>query len=106
MISRKLSYRISSEFLEELNRGGLCVPTLEIVFFVHSAFHVFDNLCESRKYCGNYMLKLLEMVNSSLARNKSACKSLKNILFKAYVLNHSDRENELGCLRRREKLSK
>ena len=95
---------ISSVFLEELNRGGLCVPTLDIAFFVHNAFHLFENLCEPRKYCGKYVAKLLEMVNSSMAKNKRACQSLKNILFKAYVLNCSDRENELGCLRRQEKL--
>ena len=52
------------------------------------------------------MAKLLELNDSSLAKNKRAYQSLKkNILFKVYVLNNSDRENELGCLRRREKLS-
>ena len=31
--------------------------------------------------------------------------SLRNIAFKAYVLNNSDRERDLGWLRRREKLA-
>ena len=37
--------------------------------------------------------------------NKTACVTLANILLKAFVLDKSDKEKQLGCLRRREKPS-
>ena len=40
-----------------------------------------------------------------MAKIKGACFSMSNIIFKAFVLNHSDKEKQLGCLRRKEKLS-
>ena len=40
-----------------------------------------------------------------MAGNMSACISLANILLKAFVINNSDKEKALGCLRRKEKLS-
>ena len=33
------------------------------------------------------------------------CKRLTNVIFKGDVLHRNDRENQLGCLRRKEKLS-
>ena len=42
---------ISSEFLDELNRGGLSMPTLSTTFFVHGSFKVMNSLppsCRSR----------------------------------------------------------
>ncbi len=32
----------SSEFLDNLNRGGLSVPTMSTVFFVHNAYNLYD----------------------------------------------------------------
>ena len=40
-----------------------------------------------------------------MANIKGACFSMLSIIFKAFVLNHSDKEKQLGCLRRKEKLS-
>ena len=41
-----------------------------------------------------------------MAKIKGACFSMSNsnIIFKAFVLNHSDKEKQLGCLTRKEKL--
>ena len=33
---------VSSEFLDNLNRGGLSVPTMSTVFFVHNAYNLHD----------------------------------------------------------------
>ena len=35
----------------------------------------------------------------------STCIALANILLKAFVINNSDKEKALGCLRHKEKLS-
>ena len=97
---------VSSEFLEELNRGGLKIPTLNMEFLVYSAITLFDKLHESRKTCCNYFMSLLKYVDTPYSKIDNICKSLTKIVFKAYVLNNSDGENELGCLRRKEKLAK
>jgi len=96
---------VATEFLDELNHGGLCVPTLGDVYFVHCAVHLHEKLQEPRKHCGNYVTRLLSIIDSRMAQNKSSCHSLKNIIFKAYAANSNERERELGCLRRQEKLS-
>ena len=33
---------VSSEFLDNLNRGGLSVPTMSTFFFVHNAYNLHD----------------------------------------------------------------
>lgn len=96
---------VSNKFVEELDRGGLSVPTLGIVFFVHCAINVHEKLTAPRKHCGNYVAKLFSLIDSPMAQNKKACHSLKNILFKAYASHNNEREREVGCLRRQEKLS-
>ena len=93
------------KFISELNRGGLHVPTLSTVFFVHSAMYIHDKIDESRQKCARYIRKLLSVIDSPMAKNENACKTLTNILFKAYCFNLSDTEKEKGCLRRKEKLS-
>ena len=50
------------EFLEELNRGGLSIPSLNVVFFVYSAFNVFESLQKSKKHCSRYLQKLLSYI--------------------------------------------
>ena len=35
---------LSSEFLDNLNRGYLSLPTLSTVHFVHYAYHVYSKL--------------------------------------------------------------
>ena len=96
---------ISSEFLDELNRGGLSVPTISTVHFVHSAFSLVGKVDAPRYRCRKYLTKLFGLINAQLASNSDACRTLANIILKAFVLDNSDREREMGCLRRKEKLS-
>ena len=51
-------FELTSEFTEELDRGGLSLPTLSDVFFVHSAFTLFDKLEAVHKRCRTYVQKL------------------------------------------------
>ena len=55
--------------------------------------------------CRFHFAELLSFVDAPLAGNKAACTTLAKILLKAYVLNVSDKEKSLGCLRRKEMLS-
>ena len=93
---------VSSEFLDNLNRGGLSVPTMSTVFFVHNAYNLYD---KAKIRCRFHFAELLSFVDVPLAGSKAACTTLANILLKAHVLNVSDKEKSLGCLRRQDKLS-
>ena len=97
---------ISTESLDELNRGGLSVPTLSTVFFVHVAHQTHGALPPGKARCRNYLKRLYSNIDAPIANIADACLTLSNIILKAFVLNDSDRERELGCLRRKEKLSK
>ena len=55
--------------------------------------------------CRFHFAELLSFVDAPLAGSKAACTTLANILLKAHVLNVSDKEKSLGCLRRQDKLS-
>ena len=92
-------------FLDELNRGGLSMPTLGTVYFIHCAVTLQEMIPEPRQRCGKYFQRLLALIDSPMAKNEKACSTLKNTLFKAFVLQNSDQEKQIGCLRRREKLS-
>lgn len=96
--------RVSSEFITQLNRGGLSIPRLSTVYFVHSAVHILTKLSPPKSGCRQYIARLLSNVDATLSSNALACRTVANVLLKAHVLHHSDREQELGCLRRREKL--
>ena len=96
---------ISSEFITELNRGGLHLPTLSTVYFVHCAINLHNKLEKPRQNCSKYFQNLLTFIDAPFAHNGKACKSLTNVIFKAYALNVCDTEKQIGCLRRREKLS-
>ena len=93
---------LASVFLDNLNRGGLSLPTLSTVYFVHTAYNVNANL---KLRCNIYFAELLSTINVPIAGNKAACSSLANIILKAFIINNNDREKALGCLRRKEKLS-
>ena len=93
---------LSSDFLDNLNRGGLSLPTLSTVYFVHTAYHIHANL---KLRCNKYFSELLATIHVPIAGNKAACSSLANVIMKAFVINNNDRETALGCLRRKEKLS-
>ena len=96
---------LSTEFLDELNRGGLSMPTFDTVYFVYCAIKLQEKIPQPRQNCGRYFQRLLALINSPMANNERACSTLKNTLFKGFVLNNSDNERQVGCLRRREKLS-
>ena len=96
---------IESEYLDELSRGRLRIPTLEMFFFVHSAYHLYEKIDKNRLLCTKYFRKILQYINCNYSSDEKLCSSLTNIIFKADVLNSSDRESQLGCLRRKEKLS-
>lgn len=93
---------VSSEFLDHLNRGGLSVPTISTVFFVHNAYNLH---AMTKMHCRFHFAELLSFVDAPLATNNAACTTLANILLKAQVLNVSDKEKAVRCLRRQEKLS-
>ena len=96
---------VPCEFISELSRGGLHLPTFTEVYFVHNTINLYNELDLNRKSCCKYFQKLLSFIDAPLAQNDKACKSLTNILFKAHALDVSDIEKQKGCLRRREKLS-
>ena len=96
---------VPCEFISELSRGGLKVPTLTTVYFVHNAINLHNKMELNRKSCRKYFQKLLFFVDAPMAINDKACKSLTNILFKAYALDIGDTEMKKGCLRRKEKNS-
>ena len=96
---------VTSDFLKELSRGGLRVPTLNMVFLVHSATSMYETLKEPYRRCTKYFRSSLGFIDTPFSRNIGVCKRLTNVIFKGDVLHRSDRENQLGCLRRKEKLS-
>ena len=81
------------------------MPTLETVYFVHCAIKLQEEIPQPRQNCGKYFQRLLALINSPMAKNEKACSTLKNTLVKGFVLHNSDNEKQVGCLRRREKLS-
>jgi hypothetical protein len=99
------SDEFSTEFLDSLNRGGLSVPTLNVVFFVYSALEIHGRLSKAKKHCNGYVIKLLYYVDVPFPVDEKLCRTLVNTICKAYVLNESDQEKQSGCLRRKEKLA-
>ena len=95
---------VSSTFLDELNRGGLTVPSLLTAFFVHCGVHAQKSIASPRLRCQTYM-KLLSLIYAPVAQSMPACRSLANILLQSFVTANSDREKSAGCLRRKEKLT-
>ena len=55
--------------------------------------------------CRFHFAELLSFVDVPFAGSKAAVITLAYILLKAHVLNVSDKEKSLGCLRRQDKLS-
>ena len=80
---------LSSDFLDNLNRGSLTLPTLSTVHFVHTAYHIYTNL---KFRCNKSFAEVLSKLNAPIAGNKAACFSLANILMKAFVINNSNGE--------------
>ena len=99
------SESLSSEYLDSLSRGGLTIPTLNTVFFVHSAIKIYEGLPKNKKHCYRYVIKLFTFIDVPFAHDNTVCRTIFNVISKAYVLNESDVEKTVGCLRRQEKLS-
>ena len=94
---------VSSDLLNELNRGGLRVPTLNMIFLfiVHLLY-----IQKSRRNCTKYFQSLIALVDTPFATKPDIRRRLTNLIFKADVLHTSDNETGIGCLRRKEKLRK
>ena len=60
---------------------------------------------KNRLICTKYFQKILKHINCNYSSDEKLISSLTNIIFKADVQNSSDRESQLGCLRRKEKLN-
>ena len=73
-----------------------------MVFLVHSAIHLHEKVDKSRCSCTKYSQSILAFVDSPFSSETDKCRHLTNTIFKADVLHTSDRENELGCIRRKE----
>ena len=95
---------VSTEFLQELDRGGLRVPTLSMTCFVQTAVNLLELLPRAKNSCRTYVIKVLSFFDHPLAEDNVALYSLVNTLLIAQVNHFRDREQQLGCLRRREKL--
>lgn len=95
---------VSCDFLDDLNRGGLAIPTFSTVFLVHSAIHIFKVISSSGKTCRGYLGRLLSEIDAPLASDKYVISSLAKTLLKGYVISSSDRASKAFCLRRQEKL--
>ena len=80
---------ITSAFLDELNSGK----------------NLVEQIPSGRCVCRTYLAKILSLIDAPIASNLAACKKIATTL-KAFVLNNSDREKELRCLRHQEKLTK
>ena len=96
---------MSTKYLESLNRGGLTVPTFNVVYFVHASIHIHENLPTKKKHCHRYLSKVMNFIDVPFSSDTKICRTLVNIISKGYVQSDSDRENQIGCLRRAEKLS-
>ena len=75
-----------------------------MVYFVNTVIFLYEKVKDPHKNCTKYVRNLLSFVDSPISSNRNLCKHLTNFMFKADVLNRSDKENLLGCLRRKEKL--
>ena len=60
---------------------------------------------QTKMCCCFHFAELLSFVDAPLAGSRAACTTLANILLKDHVLNVSDKEKSLGCVRRKDKLS-
>lgn len=87
-------HRINSEFLTNLNRGGLTVPLLSTVHFVHSAYKLFGKC--NLHCCRAHLSHALRRIDSPMVVIQGACLTLSNILLKAFVLDNSDKERKLN----------
>ena len=75
------------------------------IWYILSNIVLLTHSKQALKQCRFHFAEILSFVDAPLATNNAACTTLANILLKAQVLNVSDKEKAVGCLRRQEKLS-
>ena len=90
---------INSDFATNSNRGGLTVPLHSTVHFVHSAYELFDKC--NLHCCRAHLSQALYCIDSPVVAIQGACLTLSNICLKAFVLDNSNKEGQLGCWRRK-----
>ena len=73
-----------SEFLTNLNRGGLTVPLISTVHFVHSTYKLFVNC--NLHCCRAHLSQALSRIDSPVAIIQGACVTLSNILLKSCLI--------------------
>ena len=83
---------ISTEYLTELNWGGLHGPTLSIAFFVHSAYQAQLKVSSKKQRCRSYLRRLFKFIDAPMSKDSDAWITLTKTMLKAYVLGNSDRE--------------
>ena len=71
-----------------------------------SFLYTMPVICMTSLRCVDHSLYYaISLCNVPLAGSKVACTTLANILLQAHVLDVSDKEKSLRCLRRQDKLS-
>ena len=64
------------------------------------------NLMKVREGCTTYFQSIISNIDAPYSKNLNTPKTLSNLIFKGRFVAASDRENVLGCFRRKEKLAK
>ena len=72
---------INSDFVTNLNRGGLTVPLLSAVNFIHSAYKLFDKC--NLHCCRAHLSQALYCIDSPVVAVQGACLTLSNIFFES-----------------------
>ena len=93
----------NSEFLTNLNRGGLTVPIISTVHFIQLTNCLLIAIYTAVELTSAG--QALSRIDNQIAIIQGACVTLSNILLKSFVLDNSYKERQFGCLRRKEKLS-
>ncbi len=80
-----------TEFLAQLDRGGLSYPSANVVTFVVRCFSLYSNLSTDEKSCRNMVCKIFEFVDQTyvcMIECNSAYRTLANI-FSNNLCRHS-----------------
>ena len=72
-------HHINSDFVTNLNRGGLTVPLLSTVHFVHSAYKLFDKC--NLHCCRAHFSQALYCFDSPVVAIQGACLTPSNFFF-------------------------
>ena len=74
---------VDSDFITNLNRGGLTIPKISTVHFVHSAHKI---LIGCNLYCCRaHLSQAISCIDSPMAIIKEACETMFDIFLKVFV---------------------